>query len=988
MTRLRWGTVDARGEGWARGRRRAVAVWLAVAVAGTAFIGATSDAGDAAETPPSLELLEQQRRAELAAVDAAYGSALADLERVTKENEDRLGAALAADLVTIGATTSATASALDSNTQAAVADSDRWRLTAHADLDLAAPLEKAAIDRFFTDVLAQLGPEGGTPTTAALDAAKKSLEAKRAAELSPLSASQAAAEDALKAQVDQSLATLEAERRRLDAEYAATKAAIEVAYQAAKRAIADRVAATVAAIEADTTAIKARHAQELLTLDDIHNAQTAAAATASGAARSALADRQHREEDDLKDLHAGELGAQGAAKKQAEEDASTATANATKARDADLAAAKSAHDAAAASVDAERARARAGGDAAIHGLEDENEAAYAALKGTYDTAVAAVAKGHAAVRTAWAARIAQLDADTMRRHAAIDRRFDVERARLGRAREDRLHALERKLGDDRQGRQRRLDVDLDVERREHKARVATAQRDRDRQRRLTESAYFSLKIRAVAFLEHPGEFTSVGAAFDPATDPGSLWSVARRIGVDHLDADVTGAGVDVALIDTGVIDVPGLAEANIEIGPDFSFEDAVPELRTKDTNGHGTHLAGIINGRDAAWTAGDHARRPDRFLGIAPDARLISIKAGSADGSVDVSQIIAAINWVVANRNSDGRNIRVLNLAFGTDSVQDYRIDPLAAAVERAWHAGIVVVVAGGNDGWNAERLTNPAQDPYVIAVGASQAVNGRESVPATYSNGSASGRRVDLSAPGRSIVSLRNPGSYSDAANEAGRTGDRLVRGSGTSQAAAVTSGAVALLLSERPSLKPDQVKYLLTHEADRDNLTGDLSGGGYLRVDEAMRASAPYAPQTWDRATGSGSLDAARGSVRVAQDGVVLEGEFDIFGTDWSGSKWSQDGWSGSKWSGSKWSGSKWSGSKWSTDLWTGSKWSGSKWSTSLWTGSKWSGSKWSAEGWSGSKWSAGAWFGVGWDDGPSVDAVVGAEVVTPQAEALAAD
>ena len=881
---------------------------------------------------------------------------------------------------------SAAMATLDTSSQAAVADSDRRRTAAHEDLDSQVAAERAAIDQFFAGLHAQLGPEGTTPTKAALDAAKKALESKRAAELSALTASQAATESALKAQVDQSIAALDAERRRLDTEYAATKAAIEAAYQAAKRAIAERAAATVASIEADTAAIKVRHAQELLTLKEVHDAQTAAAATATSAVRSALADRQHNEEDDLKDLHAGELAAQNAAKKQTEDDASAATATATKARDTDLAAAKSAHETATASVDDEQGRTKREGDVAIHALEDDNDAAYAALKATYDTAVAAVSKGHAAVRTASASRLAQFDADTGRRHAVIDRRSDIERAQIRRTQDDRSHALERKLGDDRHARQRRFDVDLDAERREHKARVAAAQRDRDRQRRLVDSTYFSLKIRAVAFLEHPGAFASVGAAFDPATDPGSLWNVARRIGVDHLDADITGAGVDVALIDTGVVDVPGLAEANVEIGPDFSFEDAVPELRAKDTNGHGTHLAGIINGRDAEWAAGDHDRRPDRFLGIAPDARVISIKAGAADGSVDVSQVIAAINWVVANKNTDGRNIRVLNLAFGTDSVQDYRIDPLAAAVERAWHAGIVVVVAGGNDGWSADRLTNPAQDPYVIAVGASQAVNGKESVPAAYSNGSESGRRVDLSAPGRSIVSLRNPGSYSDAANEAGRTGDRFVRGSGTSQAAAVTSGAVALLLSERPSLKPDQVKYLLTHEADRDVLSDDLTGAGYLRVDEAMRAPAPYAPQTWDRATGSGSLDAARGSVRVAQDGVVLEGEFDIFGTDWSGSKWSQDAWSGSKWSGSKWSGSKWSGSKWSTDLWTGSKWSGSKWSTSLWTGSKWSGSKWSAEGWSGSKWSAGAWFGVGWDDGPAVDAVVGAEVVTPEAEALA--
>ena len=361
--------------------------------------------------------------------------------------------------------------------------------------------------------------------------------------------------------------------------------------------------------------------------------------------------------------------------------------------------------------------------------------------------------------------------------------------------------------------------------------------DLNRRLRLADSEYFTLKIRAVAFLQEPGAFTSVSSAYDPATDPGSLYNVARRIGASELPAGVTGRGVDVALIDTGVVDVPGLAEADVQIGPDFSFEDVVPELRGRDTMGHGTHLGGIIDGRDAAWSAGDGQRRPTGSSASHPDARLISVKAGAADGAVDVTQIIAAINWVIANKNTDGRNIRVINLSFGTDGVQDYRTDPLSYAVERAWRAGIVVVVAGGNDGWATTRLTNPAQDPFVIAVGSSQAVNGKESVPSVYSNGALSGRTVDLSAPGRSIVSLRNPGSSSDQVNESGRAGERFVRASGTSQAAAVTSASVALLLSARPELTPDQVKQVLMRSAEHDDQDSALVGAGYLRIDRQSR-------------------------------------------------------------------------------------------------------------------------------------------------------
>ena len=518
-----------------------------------------------------------------------------------------------------------------------------------------------------------------------------------------------------------------------------------------------------------------------------------------------------------------------------------------------------------------------------------------------------------------------------------------------------------------------------------------ARLDLARRIRLADSDYFTLKIRAVAFLQDPSAFTSVSAAYDPATDPGSLYNVARRIGAADLPGSVTGRGVDVALIDTGVVDVPGLVASDVEIGPDFSFEDVVPDLRGRDTMGHGTHLAGIIAGRDAAWVSGDHQRRPDRFLGIAPDARLVSVKAGAADGAVDVTQIIAAINWVIANKDTDGHHIRVLNLSFGTDGIQDYRSDPLAYAVERAWRAGIVVVVAAGNDGWATSRLTNPAQDPFVLAVGSSQAVNGKESVPSAYSNGTLDGRAVDLAAPGRSIVSLRNPGSSSDEINAGGRTGDALVRASGTSQAAAVASGAVALLLSARPGLTPDQVKRLLMQAADPAEQDSDLVGAGYLRVDRAVKKDVGSADQTWQPSDGSGTMDGARGSVRVALDGIVLEGDLDVFGRSWSGAKWSEDSWSGAKWSAGAWTGAKWSGAKWSADMWSGTSWDGAKWSSDFWSGAKWSGAKWSADTWtgakwSGAKWSAGGWFGAGWGDGPSADADIGVEPVTPQAVTLA--
>ncbi len=155
-------------------------------------------------------------------------------------------------------------------------------------------------------------------------------------------------------------------------------------------------------------------------------------------------------------------------------------------------------------------------------------------------------------------------------------------------------------------------------------------------------------------------------------------------------AGFTGKGVGVALVDTGVVPVPGLDSGNVRLGPDLSFESQAGPYRYLDTFGHGTHMAGIIVGNDPSTG----------FKGVAPGARLTSVKVGSHDGAVDVSQVIAAVDWVVKHRKDDPANpIRVLNLSYGTDGVQSYQVDPLTHAVENAWRAGIVVVVAAGNRG-------------------------------------------------------------------------------------------------------------------------------------------------------------------------------------------------------------------------------------------------------------------------------------------------
>jgi serine protease AprX len=461
---------------------------------------------------------------------------------------------------------------------------------------------------------------------------------------------------------------------------------------------------------------------------------------------------------------------------------------------------------------------------------------------------------------------------------------------------------------------------------------------------------------------------------DKDRDRGSFEQTLRNADVDWVqrrkDADgdqLTGAGVTVALIDSGVVPVDALDdEGKVVNGPDLSFESQSDETRYLDTFGHGTHMAGIIAGKD-----GD-------FTGVAPDARLLSLKVAAADGATDVSQVIAALDWVVQHRNDEGMDVRVVNLSFGTDSTQPYVLDPLAHAAEVAWRKGIVVVVSAGNNGNETESLTDPAMDPYVLAVGASDDLGTDkrdDDVVTDFSSRGSLERTPDLVAPGRSIQSLRNPGSFIDETYPTGRVAvsdgsePRYFRGSGTSQAAAFVSGLAALVLQQRPDLTPDQVKALLTSTADPIRDTDHrLQGAGLVDARAAVKAPTPsplVAAQSFPVSTGEGSLEAARGGSHVAdpETGVELTGEQDIFGQPWDGRSWSQASWEGRSWSGGTWNGSSWSGSSWSGRSWSGRSWSGSSWSGRSWSGRSWSDAMWSGRSWSGRSWSGRSWSDVLW-------------------------
>jgi serine protease AprX len=478
------------------------------------------------------------------------------------------------------------------------------------------------------------------------------------------------------------------------------------------------------------------------------------------------------------------------------------------------------------------------------------------------------------------------------------------------------------------------------------------------------------------------------STYDPAQDVNSAALTAQYLGATAWwNAGYTGKGVDVAVIDSGVAPVAGLdAPGKVVYGPDLSLESQAANLTNLDTYGHGTFMAGLIAGHDATLTAPYASAPATAYRGIAPDARIVSLKVATADGGADVSQVIAAIDWVVQHAHDPGLNIRVINLSYGTNSTQGYGIDPLAYAVEQAWQHGIVVVAAAGNTGYqrgaDAPGLADPAYDPYVIAAGASNSLgtmNAKDDTVASFSassTGCGGCKNPDFVAPGTHLQGLRVPNSYLDANHPEGIIDSRYFRGSGTSEAAAVVSGAVALLLQKYPSMTPDLVKrFFQTNAVKLASFDSQAQGAGEIRLGQMLNATPQwsYTGQNFADATGTGSLELARGQDHLTRNGVTLTGEQDIFGkkvatktlasaeasgSSWSGGTWNGSTWSGSSWSGSSWSGSTWSGSSWSGSSWSGSSWSGSSWSGSSWSGSSWSGSSWSGSSWSGSSWSSDAW------------------------------
>jgi serine protease AprX len=482
------------------------------------------------------------------------------------------------------------------------------------------------------------------------------------------------------------------------------------------------------------------------------------------------------------------------------------------------------------------------------------------------------------------------------------------------------------------------------------ADVTPGQAEKLRSQGLVVTPDVGVSVASTGTATHPPS-----AVFPQTTGATQLWSQG-----------INGSGVNVAVLDTGIDPLPDFA-GRLVGGIDLSGEGNP----LQDSYGHGTFVAGLI--------AGNGASSNGAYVGEAPGAGLIAVKVAGATGATDLATVIAGITWVVANQSAF--HIRVLNLSLGAVPMASTVLDPLDQAAEAAWRAGITVVVSAGNAGPFNGTILAPGDDPLVITAGALDDLGSATATPvmAPFSSVGPTSPdgwlKPDLVTSGRSVVSLRAPGSTIDLTNPQARIGAANFVGSGTSFSAAITSGAAALVLQSHTAT-PDQVKARLLGTAAPGPVGNPVvDGHGDLNVALAaaqtrlqmvqvapligtpqgttVNLALPWAPSTWNPVVWQGShWTGPPPTPHTAPWAPWLPGPsptaMAALGSSWNGSSWNGSSWNGSSWNGSSWNGSSWNGSSWNGSSWNGSSWNGSSWNGSSWNGSSWNGSSWNGSSW----------------------------------------
>jgi serine protease AprX len=457
--------------------------------------------------------------------------------------------------------------------------------------------------------------------------------------------------------------------------------------------------------------------------------------------------------------------------------------------------------------------------------------------------------------------------------------------------------------------------------------------------------------KSVPQSKHGIDFGDLVTSYPFATGATAAWSGSDG----HVE---TGSNVAVAVIDSGIdAGHPDLGGQVLAVNVNRDTRSAA------DGYGHGTHVAGIIDGHDPAR----------RYLGIAPNATLISVKVADDDGGAYESDLLRGLDWVYLN--ADAYKIRALNLSVSVAVPESYATSPVDAAVENLWFHGVTVVASAGNLGADQDAVWYaPGNDPLVITVGCLDD-NGTAS-PDDDSLCPISSRGItedgfakpDLVAPGRKILSVLSSGIGNQRSTLATEfpervTSDGHIRLSGTSMAAPMVTGAVALLLERNDHLTPSQLKVMLTSTAHvypgQTDQAGALDIAAALAAADHPPANRPNVPLP------VGGAVPPHDSVTLLWDGARWGNAF-FDGARWGGSFWDGARWGSAEWDGARWGSAYWDGARWGSAFWDGARWGSSSWDGARWGSSSWDGARWGSSSWDGARWGSSSWDGARWGNG----------------------
>jgi serine protease AprX len=373
----------------------------------------------------------------------------------------------------------------------------------------------------------------------------------------------------------------------------------------------------------------------------------------------------------------------------------------------------------------------------------------------------------------------------------------------------------------------------------------------------------------------------------------------------------------IAIVDSG-IDATKIGDFGSRIVARVNFSSTTPGV-VGDQLGHGTMVAGLAAGAGGL---------DGRYKGAAPMSPLVDVRVTDAQGMALTGDVIAAIDWILANKGT--YNIRVANFSLVGNTEASIMVDPLNKAVEKLWLSGVVVVAAAGNNGSPTEptKLGAPANDPFVITVGATDidsSVWQPDDVRAPWSafGYTADGfAKPDLAAPGRYLIGPVPAGSVLLTTKPERAVGLGYMWMSGTSFSAPIVSGIAAQLLARNSGWKPDQVKGALMLTTTYVPSQGLSMGVGEVNAAAAAQVTNPPNPnENLYQFVSSNEFNSQAWATHVSAN------------SNWTASNWTASNWTASNWTASNWTASNWTASNWVSSNWTASNWTQSNWTVSLW-------------------------------------------------------